>query len=493
MYSPFWSGCWCNFNRSIIFFLLVVAFFLIVFLWAQRKRLRQLKQSQLEIKLEGDRVFNFLHGLGETFSEDIRPSKIHQLIVEGAIDILKATGGALYLVDSNGKMLVPSFSTNQLPPLIVIPEFVRRTAVNFFSLCSNDKQPSSGIINFLRLQCVLRGQGLIGEAWTWDGPKFLDADQLDPALIKQGLSSVLLGPLIYRNKTVGVLALGNGPCSSFSPGGIEVFRAIAEQSAFALYNQSIYKEVSEKQLLDHDLEIAQGVQKLLLPLKSPSIPGYQISGINIPARTLSGDYFDYITVDEDRTGIVIADVSGKGIAAALMMAMCRSSLRSHVSKNHSPAAVLRQVNSQLYPDIKEDMFISMAYVIVNQNNNEALLARAGHDVPLLYRARNKTVEFLKPKGMVVGIDSGEVFDRFCSDFSFHFEQGDCLLLYTDGVTEALNADGHSFGIERLIQYLKASASDSSSNLLKRLTNYIQTFVARQPQHDDITLIAIHKL
>src|SRR5439155_359378 len=116
------------------------------------------------------------------------------------------------------------------------------------------------------------------------------------------------------------------------------------------------------------------IQKLLLPSNPPVMPGYQISGINIPARALSGDYFDYIAIDENHVGIAIADVSGKGIPAAIMMAMCRSALRSQSSGHHSPTKVLQQVNRQLYSDIKEDMFISMAYVIIDQRSNEALLA-----------------------------------------------------------------------------------------------------------------------
>jgi sigma-B regulation protein RsbU (phosphoserine phosphatase) len=143
--------------------------------------------------------------------------------------------------------------------------------------------------------------------------------------------------------------------------------------------------------------------------------------------------------------------------------------------------------------MKEDMFISMAYVTLNFQTNQALLARAGHDAPLLYRARDCSIERLNPKGMAVGIDSGKVFDKFCNDFPFHFEQGDCLLLYTDGVTEAMDRHGTEFGIERLMQYLKESALESSENLLKRLTENIQAFIHHQLQHDDITLITIRKL
>ena len=130
------------------------------------------------------------------------------------------------------------------------------------------------------------------------------------------------------------------------------------------------------------------------------MPGFEISGINIPARQVSGDYFDYIKVDEERLGVAIADVSGKGVPASLIMAICRSVLRSQAPDNPSPADVLQKVNRQLYPDIKEDMFISMAYVILDHARDTVTLSRAGHDAPLLYRDATETVTPLKPPGMV---------------------------------------------------------------------------------------------
>ena len=151
------------------------------------------------------------------------------------------------------------------------------------------------------------------------------------------------------------------------------------------------------------------------------------------------------------------------------------------------------MNRQLYPDMKEDMFISMAYVVLNRHTGEALLARAGHDAPLLYRAEGTQVECLNPKGMAVGIDSGGVFDRFCNDFPFALGKGDLLLLYTDGLTEALDAGGSEFGVQRLTKELLESARDGAVETLRRLSRSVRSFAGSQPQHDDITLIALRKL
>jgi sigma-B regulation protein RsbU (phosphoserine phosphatase) len=175
------------------------------------------------------------------------------------------------------------------------------------------------------------------------------------------------------------------------------------------------------------------------------------------------------------------------------MAICRSVLRSPAAQNSSPADVLKKVNRQLYPDIKEDMFISMAYLILDQARGSVTLSRAGHDAPLLYQRETQSVTPVKPPGMVLGIDSGSVFDRITSDFNVPLECNDCLVLYTDGVTEALDSEGYEFGMDRMIQSVRASAVQGASAIVTRVIEDVRNFAGAQPQHDDITMIAIRKI
>ena len=478
-------------------------------IFGSTRRVGQLKKSTAEIHQEEKRVFDFLHGLGAAFSEGVPSSELNRLIVEGGVHILKADGGALYLTGRLGDNLIPSFLTKGCPPLVPLPENLGAGLEGVVAL--------QAIESFLRLRAVTIGSGgsesqLLGEACDWKEGRLLTAAckpkgheklgeeevrdflVIPEALVAHGLESVMLGPLHYRGKLLGVLAIAKRQGSEpFRGVKLELFQAILEQSAFALFNQAIYLEAGEKHAMDHDLQIAREIQKILLPSDAPDLPGFEISGLNLPARTLSGDYFDYLPVDEDHLGIAIADVSGKGVPASLIMAMCRSAVRSQAQGHLSPATVLRAVNRQLYPDMKEDMFISMAYVIVNRHTGAALLARAGHDAPLFYRAETHQVERLNPKGMAVGIDSGGVFDRFCTDFPFQFGQGDLLLLYTDGLTEALDAAGNEFSVERLTGELLESARDGAVETLHRLARSVQSFSEGQPQHDDITLIGLQKL
>jgi sigma-B regulation protein RsbU (phosphoserine phosphatase) len=455
----------------------------------QRRTIVELQRAREELQLEESRVFDFLHGLGETFTGDVRVADLHRLMVEGAMRILDAHGGALYLADRSGKMLLPAFLSKGCPPLVDVPRHILQQSATTPMVLES----------FLRLHTVKPDEGLIGMVWEKREPVFLSSRDDNARLqsLKESalqIDSVMVAPLIYARQNLGVLAVANGPMSTpFSPPDFVVFQSIVEQSAFALYNAMVYSEANEKRRIERDLDVARDIQRILLPASAPEIPGFEIAGINIPASHVSGDYYDYIPIDADRWGIAVADVSGKGVPASLIMAMCRSVLRSMTRTGESAAGVLREVNRQLYPDIREDMFISMVYLIIQKSADGVLLARAGHDAPLLFRAADRSVAKVNPPGMALGIDSGNVFDRVTSDLKVRLNPGDCLILYTDGVTEALDVNGSEFGIGRLIEVIQAGAGDSAAAFVTRATETVKAFVGNQPQTDDITLVAIRKL
>ena len=272
--------------------------------YLQRQRIRKLERSHEEIQVEETLVFDFLHGLGEAFRETIRPQELHRLIVEGATRILDAHGGALYVTDRTGGKLTPAFISKGCPPLIDIPTDILQQAA----------ASPSAVERFLRLHTVTPDEGLVGRVWQTGQSVCLDEFSEAPELAKLrdsafGSGSIMAAALRYGDQDLGVLALANGPMGApFSQGDFVVFKSIAEQSAFALYNAIIYSMANEKKRLDHDLEIARDIQRILLPSEAPAIDGFQISGINVPARQVSGDYFDYIEVDDERLGVAIADV-----------------------------------------------------------------------------------------------------------------------------------------------------------------------------------------
>lgn len=452
------------------------------------KEIKNLQVRIIKVQSEEQRMFNFLHGLGEAFSGDLRPRDLHRLIVEGAVSVIDAHGGALYLANRANDRLIPAFLSKDCPPVVVVPMAVKNQA---------DSIPAA-IESHIRMHSVRRGDELLGSIWEHNESVLIASPDEDPRLMSifqtvQQTASVMVAPLTYRGRKMGVLALANGPIGRpFVTGDFDLFRAIAEQSAFALYSAKVYIDASEKQRMDSDLQTANEIQSILLPSRSPQIDGYEISGTTLPARYVSGDYFDYIKVNDTHTGIVIADVSGKGVAASLIMAMCRSVLRAHATGCLSPAETLRIVNRQIYPDIREDMFISLAYVILDHETGAITLARAGHDAPILYTASNQNISRLNPRGMAIGVDGGDLFDRVTSDFSVNLQSGDCLLLYTDGVTEAVDANEMEFGLDRMKQSVQVSARQGAEVMLSRLVDDVKAFAGDEPQADDLTIIAIRK-
>ncbi len=380
---------------NLLFWLLMASLAAWIFtLLRQRQSIRRLERSTEEMQIEETLVFDFLHGLGEAFSETIRPADLHRLIVEGATRVLDAQGGALYLTERTGSKLMPTFISKGCPPLVDVPPHILQQAA----------ATPTALESFLRLHTIGAGEGLLGRVWQTGGAACLNEFSEAPELVKLrgssfGASSVLVAPLLYAKQNMGVLALANSRMGTpFSQNDFVVFKSIAEQSAFALYNAIIYSEANEKKRLDHDLEIARDIQRILLPSESPRITGFEINGMNIPARQVSGDYFDYIKVDEERLGVAIADVSGKGVPASLIMAICRSVLRSQAIGNPSPAEVLQKVNRQLYPDIKEDMFISMAYLVLDHVRSTVTLAASGPRCAVALRPKNAGSEHVENAG-----------------------------------------------------------------------------------------------
>jgi sigma-B regulation protein RsbU (phosphoserine phosphatase) len=452
----------------------------------QRSYIRALKRARERVATEEARVFDFLHGLGEALSGTAKPSDLHVLIVEGMLRILRSKSGGLYLAAECGSELQPAFIHAGCPALVDL------VAQNGAERPADER----AMTRQLRIRHVKRGEGILAEAWEAQSPQVLATG--DPRLEEARRVGAVCGhvavmPLCYSGRTFGVVLLARNPEDEpFSNGDMQVFTTLAEQSAFTLRTAEVFSDAAEKRRIDSDLEVAHEIQRILLPTKPPEIEGFEISGVNLPARHVSGDYYDFLSVDEKHCGVVIADVSGKGVPASLIMATCRGVLRGEAEGELSAAELLRRVNRRMFPDIKEDMFISMAYLILEKSDGKVTLCRAGHDAPLLYKASDQTVTRINPPGMAVGIDSGGAFNRVSRDFSFEMESGDCVVLFTDGVTEALDQEGEEFGVPRVTQVLLENAQLCASGLLERITAELKSFVGAAPQHDDITLIVIRK-
>ena len=454
----------------------------------RRRRLEKLQAEQEAIVVEERRMFTFLHDLGVEIAHENRASSLHKFIVEGAIKVTGSEGGVFYAYDESKNALVPRYHSEQGAPLVELSEAV---------LTHAESNPSS-LLSVLRRQSVPADASMLGHIFTSQKPEHVadlaaHAHMRGPPNHHQKNVTLMVGPVSSGGRKLGILAVtAKQTGRSYSSNDFEVFSSLVEQSAFALANATAHQEVQAKRQLEAELQTAGDVQRFLLPRSDPDIDGFVIVGRNRPARILSGDFYDYVQSDPAHFGAVIADVSGKGLPAALVAASCRSALQAFAKNELSPAAVLCAVNRQMFDDIREDMFVSMIYLTFPVGGSEISLARAGHPNPCLWRRRTGLVEEIKSPGLGVGIDQGGVFDRVTKDTSFTMESGDCLVLYTDGIEEAMDADGEEYSADRIQKAIAASAPMGAMAVMDGIMEDLNRFTDGKPSHDDVTLIVLQK-
>lgn len=255
------------------------------------------------------------------------------------------------------------------------------------------------------------------------------------------------------------------------------------------------EELVEKERMEKEMQIAREIQHTLLPQSIPETPGFQIDAYYESAKEVGGDYYDYIEIDKDHFGIVIADVSGKGVAGSLIMTMVRTIMRMEAIKNPSPHNLLSITNGVLRDDIPEGMFITLFYVSVDIPSGEITFSCAGHNPAFLYNSYTESMLILKPKGPPLGIplyNEKEFASRLIEEKQI-FNHSDILLLYTDGITEAMNKNKEQFGEERLKKLLSENGKKDVYELKKILLSALEDFTGGAPQSDDITFVLLKKV
>jgi sigma-B regulation protein RsbU (phosphoserine phosphatase) len=448
----------------------------------------KLQQEFVALQQEKKIVYDFLHDLGEAFTEEIDRDHLLRIIVTCARKVTGAKGAAIYLWDGAREKLIAAIVSGAFPPPLKIENIVADQLA----------ERQEDLEAFLRLEAIPADSpaviALVARTGVAVHAEHAEADTRFPWFRQKAFQTetYLAVPLHYREEQLGVLALANREEGrAFGKADFDLIKSVADQAAYSLQHAQIYRQLTEKKRLDHDIEVAREIQRILLPSSAPQVEGFNCAALNIPAQEVSGDYFDFIQIDEQRWGIAVADVSGKGVPASLIMAMCRSVLRSKAPGNVSPAAVLREVNRQLYPDIREDMFITMLYMVLDRDGT-LILARAGHEAPLWCRDHFRHIEEIEAPGMALGIDPGDVFDEVIKDVVVSLSPLDTVIAYTDGINEALDAEGNEFGQEQLKAVLQEAGPQSVDFLVKTIVDRVQTFSRGHPQNDDITLAAVQR-
>lgn len=310
-----------------------------------------------------------------------------------------------------------------------------------------------------------------------------------PTPTMASIGSWLIGvPLSIKGEVYGVmLAKETNTLAAFRERRLEIISGIAQEVSLAIQNDRLQREMVLQERMEREVQLAREIQRTFLPEHMPQIPGWEVDARWQTARTVGGDFYDIFLLDQDRLGIVIADVADKGMPAALYMTVTRTLIRASLKTIDTPARVLEQVNDLLVPDALNGMFVTAVFAILDLRSGELTYANAGHNLPLIIHGSGG-VALLKKGGMALGVMEKVPL----KDEAISLQPGDALVLYTDGVTETFAADGEPFGEERLRAVLERANSCSPNEALSAVDEALKTFRGPQPLSDDITLIAVYR-
>lgn len=250
------------------------------------------------------------------------------------------------------------------------------------------------------------------------------------------------------------------------------------------------KRITERARMAKELEIARQVQMRLLPEKSPDIANVDIEGVCIPANEVGGDYYDFIPIDDSRLAIVIGDVSGKGVPAAIYMTLTKGIIQTQAENKHTPEEVLTRVNRSLYSMMDHKSFVTLYYAVIDVEGRRLDYCRAGHNPMLLFRERDNEVISLKPRGIALGIEKGILFNSIITEGHIELKRGDLLAFYTDGFSEAMNKEDAEYGEERLSEILRDNKDLPLKKLIDVVLRDVRSFTRGAPQHDDMTMVLV---
>jgi len=302
------------------------------------------------------------------------------------------------------------------------------------------------------------------------------------------LVSVACAPLKTEDNVLGVVILVGNADRSFTAGELKLLNAVAMHAGPAIEISRLHQVALEKARFEHELKMARGVQESLLPARLPDIPGWRFDCRWRPAREVSGDFYDLIDEGDGQMGLVIADVTGKGMPASLFMVFARSALRASISKNRSPAEAISQANQLICLDSHEGLFATLFYARLNLDTGHLCYVNAGHPLPILLRCATGETLCLRASGLPLGVDEGAIYD----EHSMQMLPEDFLIFYTDGVTEAFDAHWNEFGEARLEQVIRENHSVDPVQVLNAVEEAVENHTGGGKAADDITLLMVQR-
>jgi sigma-B regulation protein RsbU (phosphoserine phosphatase) len=302
------------------------------------------------------------------------------------------------------------------------------------------------------------------------------------------IQSLLSVPLLFKGGMIGLLSVFNKRAEQgFSEDDQRLLSIIATQSAQVIENARLLEEEQAYLRIQEEFRLACEIQIRLLPTTTPIINGYDIAGKTIPAKEVGGDYFDFITVDNYHLAFCLGDVSGKGMPAALLMSNLQAAVRTQTMLNAAVDDCLKRLNTLLFHGTSAEKFATVFYAVLDTRTHEVRYANAGHNYPILFSEGNEPSE-LPTTGMVLGALESVSF----TENTLPLGAGDLLVVYSDGVIEAMNADDEEFGVHRLVKVVTENRAEAAGRLVEAIVESVQLHSGNAPQTDDMTLLVLRR-
>jgi sigma-B regulation protein RsbU (phosphoserine phosphatase) len=334
------------------------------------------------------------------------------------------------------------------------------------------------------------GEGLIGHVAV-SGKPFISPDvRKEPRYVnaRARTRSEMVAPIISNEEVIGVFDLESDELNAYSNDDLEVLMLLASQVAIIIEKVMLHEQLIEKKRLETQLEVARQVQLELLPARDPQLAGFDISAYNFPTEEVSGDYYDWVQIYEDQIGIVIADVSGKGVPAALLMAFLRASLRAASHIGYAPHISMSKVNYLLWESIERNQFVTAFYGILDATNRTLAYSNAGHNPPILIDTDGKA--HFEERG---GVPLGMFRDSRYYEYYATIDAGQIFVLYTDGVTEATSPAGEEYGRDRLADAVLRARELPAREIIDSIHRDLMSWTDGQGATDDVTFFVVKAL
>ncbi len=435
------------------------------------------------LKTKLDSTLSYMKKVGSAMSDKFKIKEVIQLITESAAENTQADGCILLLIDEeNPENIIVEGLVGFFPPTWLVTDFLKNKKIQH-------------LIKYVKNTPVKMGENIIGKSIAENKSVFIQNTLYNDKLANENLnkesvlyiSSLAIVPLVISDRVIGAISVVKTKENTFFTDlDYNHIQSFAEYATLTIDNLVKHIQLLEKHELEREVGIAAQIQKRLLPRTLPKLKNSTVKAFSNPLKGVSGDYYDLIKLDEDKTAIIMCDVAGKGVPAALVMIMINTIIKLTSSTERGAAEMLSWLNKGLAGRVGEGNFATIGYVVFNQKTREVLYSNAAHIPMILYREKKKKFFYIDVEGLPIGVDMNAQYKQK----RFILSEGDVLVMYTDGISEAMNKNGDQYETKSIIKVLKKCVFLSAEEILNKIKEDLAKYVKGAKQHDDQTLLVL---